>query len=404
MAPPLPGQKQPQPEKESMKNIYLEPIWKQPVSAQTLLKYPPEGYQFISRPTSIDNGIKLAARMDFTYTAQRYLNSLIPVWLMKSFLGRFNVPPEDTSLTYAIIHLVFRKEPWILDMQCEPPFLLVGHERHFNLYKGMVKKALTSAYCRKIIYPIAAGKKALLAALDCEELESKIAVVPWAVPEKKFVKKFDESKTRLLFVNSGNVNESIHFDKKGGKEMLEAFLELSRKYDNLELVIRSVVSPEIKERCRSAKNIKLIDATIPWVELEKEWQTADIFVLPTHVTPFLVFLDAMSFELPIVTTDVWANREIVEDGRTGFLVPPSEVAEYIDERGAYMHSRQFNKVVRTLARGIVEGLVDKLSILIENKELRRQMGKTARQEVEHGRFSVKARNEKLKRIFDEATA
>jgi hypothetical protein len=30
------------------------------------------------------------------------------------------------------------------------------------------------------------------------------------------------------------------------------------------------------------------------------------------------------------------------------------------------------------------------------------MGKTARWEVEQGRFSIKGRNEKLKRIFDEA--
>jgi hypothetical protein len=31
------------------------------------------------------------------------------------------------------------------------------------------------------------------------------------------------------------------------------------------------------------------------------------------------------------------------------------------------------------------------------------MGQAGRWEVEHGRFSIKNRNEKLKRIFDEAT-
>ena len=386
-----------------MKNIYLEPVWKQPVSAETLLKYPPQGYRFTTRLTSMDRGIRLAARTGFTYIGQRQLNKVMPIWLMKSFLGRFNPPPRDTSLTYAIIHLVFRREPWVLDMQCEPPFLLVGHERHFNGYRNMVRRILTSDYCRKIIYPIEAGKKALISALDCEELAPKTEVVPWTVPAKHFVKNSNGHKTRLLFVNSGNINEPLHFDKKGGKELLEAFLELNRRYDNLELVIRSMVSPEIREKCRHIENIRLIDSPIPWEELEHEWQTADIFVLPTHVTPFLVFLDAMSYELPIITTGVWANGEIVNDGKTGFLIPPSEVAEYVDDRGVYMHSREFNTVVRTLAPGMVAALVEKLGVLIENSELRRQMGKAARWEVEHGRFSVKTRNEKLKRIFDEAT-
>ncbi len=387
-----------------MKNIYLEPSWKQPVSAETLLRYPPQGYHFITRPTSIDKGVRLAAKMGFTYHWQRWLEKIAPLWLAKSFLGRFNPPPKEASLTYSIIHIVFRKEPWVLDMQCEPPFILVGDERHFAKYKGVVKRALASSYCRKIICPIEAGRKALLLAMDGEGLEPKIEVVPWTVPEREFVKSFNESKTKLLFVNSGNINEPLHFDKKGGKEILEAFLELSRKYNNLELVIRSRVSPEVKDRCRQIDNIKLIDTLIPWEELEQEWKSADIFVLPTHTTPFIVFLDAMSYELPIVTTDVWANREIVEDGKTGFLVPKSEVAQYIDDLGIHVHSGEFKEVVKTMAPKMVEALTEKIGILMENKELRRKMGKAARWEVEHGKFSIKNRNEKLKRVFDEATA
>ena len=45
----------------------------------------------------------------------------------------------------------------------------------------------------------------------------------------------------------------------------------------------------------------------------------------------------------------------------------------------------------------------KTSLLIENPDLRRKMGKAARWEVDHGRFSTEKRNERLKRIFDEAT-
>jgi len=56
-----------------------------------------------------------------------------------------------------------------------------------------------------------------------------------------------------------------------------------------------------------------------------------IFLMLSHITPFQVFLDAMSYELTIITIDAWANPEIVEDSRTGFVVEKSERIEYYTE-------------------------------------------------------------------------
>ena len=38
-----------------------------------------------------------------------------------------------------------------------------------------------------------------------------------------------------------------------------------------------------------------------------------------------VFIEAMHFGLPIVSTDVGGCREMVQEGKTGFLVPPGDV-------------------------------------------------------------------------------
>lgn len=62
------------------------------------------------------------------------------------------------------------------------------------------------------------------------------------------------------------------------------------------------------------------------------------------------------------------------------------------------------EAVRKVDHEVIEELVKSISRLIEDPQRRRQMGKAARYEIEFGRFTIEKRNEKLKRIFDEATA
>lgn len=82
----------------------------------------------------------------------------------------------------------------------------------------------------------------------------------------------------------------------------------------------------------------------------------DIFVLPTLGEGFgLVLLEAMAHRLPIVSTNTMAVPEIVEDQKTGILVPPRDVAALkeaielliraVDQR-AKMGKRGWEKLIR----------------------------------------------------------
>ena len=51
---------------------------------------------------------------------------------------------------------------------------------------------------------------------------------------------------------------------------------------------------------------------------------------------------------------------------------------------------------------VIKELVEQVSLLVENKELRRKMGKAARQDVAVGKHSITYRNQKFQEIFDEA--
>ena len=152
------------------------------------------------------------------------------------------------------------------------------------------------------------------------------------------------------------------------------------------------------------KNLKVIDQVIPLESLYELFRSSDIFLFPGHQTPAMVILEAMSFGLPVITTDLWANREMIRDGVNGLLIRKSNKVPYFDRyfipKGG---TADVIKAIKTVDIEVVEDLVNKTSYLIEDEKLRHRMGKAGRREIENGKFSIKERNEKLKRIFDEAT-
>jgi glycosyltransferase involved in cell wall biosynthesis len=321
---------------------------------------------------------------------------------MKVYFDKFRRPAVGVDLIWAIAHLVLRREPWILDLPPEAPGVLVGPEWDFPRYKGIVKRIVTSKFCRRIITSTETGKDALVQSLDNnEELERKVEVVYAAVAKKEFRKNYHDTTCRLLFVNSANLPGQ--FDIKGGKEALEAFKLLRQRYRNVELVVRSAIPHHIRQQYDGMPGLTFIEETLSWARLENEFLAADIFLLPAHFTPLEVFLDAMSYELPVVTTDVWGNRELIEDGRTGFLVPKSSLALDFLPDAPWGHSWDFDEVLKQVDPKMVDILAQKIAVLIENPELRHRMGRAGRIEVEEGRFSISRRNGVLKRILDEAT-
>ncbi len=385
------------------RRIYLDVAGRMHSLYKKLVLYPPPGYQFITQDTSWDKAFSAAVKVNAIYSfQQRVLRKIIPVNLAKAYLERFKKLPGGTDLTYATGHLVFRKEPWVVDVEAVTQ-LAGGSINHLRRYSKVIQRLLVSEYCQGIICWTDTERKTFLSNLDCREFKDKIKTVHLAVPKKNFIKSYNEDKVKLLFV--GSVNIPGQFDLKGGKEVLEAFIQLRRKYNNLELVIRSDVPQGIRDRCRGVDRIKVLDGIIPWQSLEREFKSADIFIFPAHTSTAMVILDAMSYELPVITTDVRANSELVKDGKTGFVIKKSEkVPYYANGVVPQWGTPQFDKAIKQVDPKVVDELVEKTSILIENEALRREMGRAGRQEIETGKFSIERRNERLKTIFDEATA
>ena len=116
---------------------------------------------------------------------------------------------------------------------------------------------------------------------------------------------------------------------------------------------------------------------------------SDIFVYPGYRDSFgFAMLEAMSFGIPVVTVEGFAKKEIIKDGREGFVLDFSRAIPKPEMR---RHSEE-----------IVKKIVEKTGLIIKNKKLRDKMSKNCIEEIKNGKFSIKERNNKLKRIYEEA--
>lgn len=213
---------------------------------------------------------------------------------------------------------------------------------------------------------------------------------------EKYEKTYND-KIRILFL--GSINNPNSFLYKGGLFALFAFKELSKRFD-IELIIRSEVPVSIKKHINKRyKNVQIIDKIVPKDELEKIFQSTDISLLPSHNYPLMAMLESMSYGIPVVTVDGWANSEFIEHGKWGFVTKPSKFVRVDDPVGKIPN---YIQKVRKIDLDTVREIVRYTSELIESDSLRRKFGVNARKEIEKGKFSINKRNEKLRKIYEEA--
>lgn len=388
-----------------MKKVYLNTIHRLHSLEDSLLKYPPEGYKIIFKEKA--QRVVLAQTRKFGsgvhYFGRKSVEKVINLKLLKVFLDKIEKLPEDIDLIYSAGYLVLKPKPWVVDTECVTEFINYK-VRDLPRYKKLLEKIFASKWCKKILPFTDVIAKTILLNLDCKNFKDKIETIHIAVTPKKFKKKHNKRKVRLLFVSSKNVDNILRgFEDRAGRDAVEAFLKLNKKYDDLELVLRSYVPEDIKKKCQGIDNIKIIDEIIPWKDMEHIFKTTDILFLPAHEWIGQGILDGMSYELPVVTTGIGGNSEMVKDGKTGILIKESKNIQYYIKNFIPNNTPEYRKSISKIHPEIVDDLVKKTSILIENKNLRRKMGKAGRREIEKGEFSIEARNKKLKKIFDEAT-
>lgn len=134
-----------------------------------------------------------------------------------------------------------------------------------------------------------------------------------------------------------NIAEETHLllffgfirDYKGLKHLIRAMPSISRRFDNVKLLIVGDFTNESEHDsylkliadCGVSKQITVVNGYIPDNEVEKFFAAADVVVLPYEsATQSAIAQLAYAFHKPVIATNVGGLPEVVIDGKTGFLV------------------------------------------------------------------------------------
>lgn len=390
--------------------MYLKPRFRgSPLHSlyKEIIKYPPEGFEIVSDESISRQNVRWIYCFDKSmqrlfFIGNIWYNLKTLLYLSRQKVDGLTFSCKDFHLVFATQQLIFSEAPWVVDLEFANA--LVGYG-NIKMFRKIVQKVLGSNSCKKIMPWSEWAKRTLFRSLDCKSFEDKMETVHLAVQAKSFEKKRNEERLRLLFVGSTNPVNVYNFELKGGFEVLESFVKLSKKYDDLELVVRSWVPNSVLSKYSRMKNIKFYRTPLRKGELAELYASSDVFVFPSHANLGVTILEAMSYELPVVALDVYDVSEAVEDMKTGVLLEPScKVPYYTWNGGPNHHDRMFYSAIRSSRHQLVQKLVDKVSLLIENSTLRRRIGMEGMQQVQLGSFSVVNRNDKLKKFFEEAMA
>jgi len=165
----------------------------------------------------------------------------------------------------------------------------------------------------------------------------------------------------------------IGFSGRIGREkdlitLYRAFRRLEKKHPNLKLLIVGKGVKELEKLFSSNRNIMLpgsVDNVVDYL------QAMDVFVLPSLTeTSSLATMEAMACELPVVTTKVGFVKEYIREKHNGMFFPFK------------------NSLVLSM----------KIEMLLENPELRAELGRNARKTIVES-FSWEKTKERISEII-----
>ena len=267
-------------------------------------------------------------------------NKILALWKMKKKIKKVLKSDNYDLITvqdiYFIAYLAIRMAS---RFKIDTEIQVHGFEKFKGFRKRLVKYVLKRANSIRVVSERL--KKQLIQ--NFKVLEDKITVVPvyvkTEIKEKELKSKEND---KFIFLTVGRL-----VPVKNIEIQIKAIDKLKNKYENIELWI---VGDGLK-KYELRDNIKFFGYQ---EDLSKFYQQADCFLLTSSYEGWgIVIIEAASYGLPIIMTDVGCAGEFIKDGQNGSVVAIQDQ----------------------------EALESKMIELIENEGLRAKLGNNAKESV-----------------------
>lgn len=135
--------------------------------------------------------------------------------------------------------------------------------------------------------------------------------------------------------------------RKDQKLLLRALALLKNRYAwRLTLIGEdddAAYTQELKDylRAQQLENLVYIHSNIPWSEMPEWYKRSDLFVLPSYGEPAAYsILEAMSYQLPVISSDQNGTRCYIKEGANGFIFKAHDEVDLARKLDLIMTNRE----------------------------------------------------------------
>ncbi len=153
---------------------------------------------------------------------------------------------------------------------------------------------------------------------------------------------------------------------KGINELVEAFVRLHADHPATRLILvgnyERSLDPVSEDTQKLIDVCDAIDAVGPKYgdDLPRAYAAADCFVMPSYREGFPnTVLEAGAMGLPSIVTDINGSREIVENGKNGFVVPPRDAVALHDAMKCMLTDDDARRCMAREARPMIASRFDR---------------------------------------------
>lgn len=389
-----------------------------------LYEYPPDGYKFVEEPQELEvTGLFTKRKM----TRASFIADLITKYdklggdhnEFKKLLNREIPYPGYFPYSKNIATIpsrpclispfpIITENPWMIEIEDWVTlfhwYFHNGHTANIDVNNHPATKILKALFSldnfKGVITHIKQTVESLIAIFG-NELAHKFYYVPLGCPKLNTRIKRNDDNVNFLFHGSFN-HTSVHFQLRGGFYFLEAFRRIEHLYPNIRFTLiydkaplEDAIGWAHMNYIYNHPKIKFSQKYLNDSELNEEMINSDVFVIPAYRTHSMSIAQALSREIPVLTSNGWGINEYIKDNYNGWVVGDLH-SSWIDNQGIFREEYQGNGSIEPQ---FVENLANKICHIMNNRDEIETFAKNA-STYYNNNITIKHRNDKLKEIFD----